>query len=478
MQNKGSAQNGAFGSISKKSAYILHVDGDSFFSSCEVSMRPHLRGRAVVVGKERSIVTAASYEAKKLGVNRGMLVGQVRELVPDAVILASDYMLYRLFSQRMFNILRRYTDSVEHYSIDECFADLTEPVTKHVEELGLVGDAAEDKRVEECDRIGRLIKHDLESELGMTFSIGIAPTKVLAKIGSKKFKPSGFCVVDRREIPSFIENLLVGKIWGIGPSATLELNRHQIQTAEDFRKSDRAFVERAFDKHLKEIWYELNGHPVMDVHAHDTSDSMSSGFGNAGQPRSTTEVDQKSIQRTRTFSPSSSDRKVIYAELSTNVQEACARARKTGLVARGFSFFLKTKDFRYRRIECHLPEPTNIAQDFLKIISQRFDDVYDPKTVFRTTGITLYGLRLESVNQSGLFADTSGEARNRQLKGATQVADSIENKFGEGIIMLASSKSVETLKRKKRSHDALRRPRGAVHAVERKRLYLPEIFLK
>src|SRR3989338_4116022 len=159
---------------------ILHIDGDSFFASCEVAKNPQLRGRAVITGKERGIVSACTYEAKRRGVTRGMQLHEVRKLVPDAVILPSDYETYSLFSNRMYKIVRRYTPEVEEYSIDECFADLTG--MRRVNKMGY-GEMAE------------AVKRDLERELGMTFSLGVSATKVLAKIGSKWEKPSGLTLI-------------------------------------------------------------------------------------------------------------------------------------------------------------------------------------------------------------------------------------------------------------------------------------------
>src|SRR3970040_9358 len=104
---------------------ILHVDADAFFASCEQALHPELRGRAVITGKERGIVAAASYEAKDRGVKRGMRLFEVKKVCPDAVILPSDYETYSLFSVRMFEILRRFSPDVEEYSIDEAFVDLT-----------------------------------------------------------------------------------------------------------------------------------------------------------------------------------------------------------------------------------------------------------------------------------------------------------------------------------------------------------------
>ena len=104
---------------------ILHVDGDSFFASCEIARDPKLRGKPVITGRERGIVSAMTYDVKARGVKRGMILSEARKICPDAVILPSDYETYSLFSERMYEIVRRYTPTVEEYSIDECFADIT-----------------------------------------------------------------------------------------------------------------------------------------------------------------------------------------------------------------------------------------------------------------------------------------------------------------------------------------------------------------
>ena len=133
---------------------MLHIDGDSFFANCEIAVNPALKGRPVVTGKERGIASAMSYEAKKAGVTRGMMISEVLKRVPNAVILPSDYETYSLFSRRMYTIVRRYTSDVEEYSIDECFADITglrRPLKKTYIE------------------IAKRIQWELSSELGMTF---------------------------------------------------------------------------------------------------------------------------------------------------------------------------------------------------------------------------------------------------------------------------------------------------------------------
>src|SRR4029453_1221950 len=142
---------------------IVHIDGDAFFASCEQSRRPKLQGRPVVTAKAR-------------GVTRGMRISDIRKICPDAVILPSDYETYSLLSKRFFAIVRRYTPDVEEYSIDECFADLT----------GL----RRPLRMSYL-KIAERMKKALDAELGFTFSVGLAPNKVVAKIASKWKKPSG-----------------------------------------------------------------------------------------------------------------------------------------------------------------------------------------------------------------------------------------------------------------------------------------------
>jgi DNA polymerase-4/DNA polymerase V len=115
----------AWGSSGSFPRAILHIDGDSFFAACEVAKNPSLRGKPVITGKERGIVSAATYEAKARGVKRGVPLHEALKACPDAIILPSDYETYSLFSNRMYEIVRRYTPAVEEYSIDECFADLT-----------------------------------------------------------------------------------------------------------------------------------------------------------------------------------------------------------------------------------------------------------------------------------------------------------------------------------------------------------------
>src|ERR1043166_7922657 len=198
---------------------ILHIDADAFFASCEQSRDPALQGKPVITGKERGIVASMSYEAKAQGVTRGMRLFEVKRICPEAVLLPSDYETYSLLSSRFFAIVRRYTPDVEEYSIDECFADVT----------GL-------RRLLRMsyDQMAERMKRELDTELGFTFSVGLAPNKVVAKIASKWAKPSGLTAIPGRELHRFLATLPVEKVWGIGPNTTALLQKHGIRTALEF----------------------------------------------------------------------------------------------------------------------------------------------------------------------------------------------------------------------------------------------------
>lgn len=181
---------------------LLHMDGDAFFVGVEIAKNPKLKGLPVVTGAERGIVSALSYEAKSLGVVRAMPIQKLKRNFPDVIVLPGDYASYLRYSKAMFAIVRRYADEVEEYSIDECFADLT----------GL------DKPLKMSYlQIAERIKMEVNEELGLSVTIGLAPNKVLAKVASKWAKPNGLTIITQENIKEFLKTFAIEKVWGIGP---------------------------------------------------------------------------------------------------------------------------------------------------------------------------------------------------------------------------------------------------------------------
>ncbi len=381
---------------------ILHVDGDAFFAACEVAKNPALRGKPVVTGKERGIVSAATYEAKAMGVMRGVPLGDVKKLCPEAIILPSDYETYSLYSRRMNEIVRRYTPEVEEYGIDECFADLTGMRRAHRMPY---------------DAIARRIKEDLRRELDITFSVGLSATKTLAKLGSKFEKPDGFTVIPLSGAEPFLARTPLGKVWGIGPNTAAYLAKFGLRTALDFTKKDEAWVLAHAHKPVVELWRELRGEAALPL-------------------VTAAKETYESIQKTKTFTPASSDPSFVYAQLSKNVENACIKARRWNLAARRASFFLKTGGFRYRECELALACATNIPQEILREIEKTFPRVLVAGERYRTTGITLSGLQSPDAVQPDLFSNPENVAAFSKIY---ERVDALSERYGKHTVFLGSS---------------------------------------
>lgn len=381
---------------------ILHIDGDSFFASCEVAMNPSLRGKPIVTGKERGIVSSMSYEARVRGITRAMKLTEVRKLCPDVVILPSDYETYSMFSRRMYEIVRRYTPDVEEYSIDECFADLTGlrgPLHMSYEEMAAA------------------IKRDLETELGITFSVGLSSTKVLAKVGSKWKKPAGLTCIPSNAVRTFLKKLPVGYVWGIGRQTTEYLEKLGVRTALEYVDKSEEWVEKHMSKPYREIWHELQG---ISVYALNTVEKH----------------DYQSISKTRTFTPPSSDRDFIFSQLSKNVEDACAKARRHGLSAEKVFFFLKTQEFEYKGFEFTLSDPLSVPSEIIKIIKEDFSEVYKAGVEYRATGVVLMNLTPHENEQLDLFGAHVELTRWRRVYA---VVDSLDDKFGRHTVFLGTT---------------------------------------
>lgn len=381
---------------------IVHIDGDSFFASVEVAKNPSLRGKPVITGKERGIVSACTYEAKKRGVIRGTKLSDALKMCPDAIVLPSDYETYSIFSERMYEIVRRYTPAVEEYSIDECFADLT----------GM-------RRVNRMNYrdMAHAIREELRVELGMTFSVGLSCTKVLAKIGSKFRKPDGFTVIPLNESEKYLAKLPINYVWGIGANTGAFLNKHGVYTARDFVRKDEAWVKNTVAKPYYEIWHELNGNVMYEL----TTEKKES---------------YQSIQKTKTFTPPSRDPSFIYSQLSKNVENACIKARRWNLATQHVFFFLKTQDFKYHGVEIKLPFMTNVPHDILCEVQKFFPQVFKKGELYRASGITLARLAREGEKQLDLFGKVEESEAKRLV---FESVDAISERYGKHAVFLGSS---------------------------------------
>jgi DNA polymerase-4 len=211
---------------------ILHVDMDAFYASVEQRDRPELKGRPVAVGgrpESRGVVAAASYEARKFGVRSAIPMARAVRLCPELAIVPPDFGKYRTVSQQVFAIYRAVTPLVEPLSLDEAYLDVTENVWS--EPLGV--------------NVAKRIKTQIREATGLTASAGVAPNKFLAKIASAWRKPDGLTVIAPERVESFLQELPVDALWGVGPVTAQRLREHGIDKLVDVRTADAAILRAA-----------------------------------------------------------------------------------------------------------------------------------------------------------------------------------------------------------------------------------------
>jgi DNA polymerase-4 len=412
---------------------IVHFDGDSFFASVEQVMNHELRGKPVITGGERGAATSLSYEAKRMGARRGMSIREIKKICPDAVIVPSDYTAYSIYARRMYSIVRDFTPDVEEYSIDECFADIT----------GL-----RQKYHMPYEAITLMIQEKLHTELGVTFSAGLAPNKSLAKIASKYRKPAGFTAIPANKAHLYLKDLPLGSIWGMGGMTSLYLEKLGVRTALEFAERDTYWLStNKISKPYRDIWTELRGGFVKEL---NTSSDDSIG----------------SIMKTQTFTPPSSDRSYVLSQLANNVESACVKARRHGVCARTASFYLKTQDFSYGGLSLELSIPLADPRAFMELIEKEFDRVFDPDTLYRATGFTLRSITADRAANLDLFGETEhAEAKSEILN----TVDRLNKKFGSGTVHFAASSVAKADIEARRMRRASKKRPGIALSIERKR---------
>ncbi|HXS81879.1 MAG TPA: DNA polymerase IV [Methylomirabilota bacterium] len=206
---------------------ILHIDMDAFYASVEQRDQPALRGRPVAVGgspESRGVVAAASYEARRHGVHSAMPMGRAIRLCPELAVVPPDFTKYRAVSAQVFALYREVTSLVEPLSLDEAYLDVTE--NSWHEPLGM--------------EVAKRLKAAIRDTTGLTASAGVAPNKFLAKIASGWRKPDGLTVVAPERIESFLQQLPVEALWGVGPVTAQRLRERGIQQLVDVRTADPA----------------------------------------------------------------------------------------------------------------------------------------------------------------------------------------------------------------------------------------------
>jgi nucleotidyltransferase/DNA polymerase involved in DNA repair len=225
--------------------FIGHVDADCFYVSAERVRLPHLRGLPVgVLGNHGACIIAKSYEMKASGVTTGMPIWEALPLCPDGVYVKRDFTWYETLSRQLLAVVKSISQLVEYYSIDEMFFSVTQPS---------VADA-------------RDLQTHVLSRLGVPVSVGIAPTKTLAKLASDANKPYGYHVVgDENARLALLQDMPVTEITGVAHRSAAKLAGHGITTCDQFAKADRRLIRKLLTKRGEDLWWELNGDSVIPI---------------------------------------------------------------------------------------------------------------------------------------------------------------------------------------------------------------------
>ena len=290
---------------------IIHIDMDAFFASVEQLDNPELRGKPVAVGGsgERSVVAAASYEARKFGIRSAMPSVTAKRLCPDLIFVSHHFGRYNEVSEQVFEIFKTYTDIIEPLSIDEAFLDVT----------------TDKKNIGSATIIAKEIKKEIKSRTGLTASAGISVNKFLAKIASEINKPDGLFVIPPEEAEKFIEALPVEKFYGIGKVTAEKMHKLAIHNGADLKQWDLVSLVRNFGK-IGVFYYDI----VRGIDERPVE----------------TDQERKSIGTELTFEKDLTTRFEIVAELYKIEKELMTRLENSEAAGRTITLKVKFADFK------------------------------------------------------------------------------------------------------------------------------------
>ena len=375
---------------------ILHVDLDAFFAAVEQRDRPELRGRPVIVGgggpTDRGVVSAASYEARRYGVHSAMPLRVAGRLCPDAVFLPVDGAKYLAVSREVMTILRRFTPLVEPISIDEAFLDVTAS-------RALFGDG---------EAIAGSIKAAIRDEIRLTASVGVATTKLVAKIASDLRKPDGLVVVGSGDEASFLAPLAISRLWGVGEQTAAALRDYGVATIGDLAALPPDLLVNRFGKHGAALADRARGvdpDPVAEA------------------------ADAKSIGHEHTFDVDTADRDTIERTLLAMADGVAGRLRASGVKAGTIAVKIRDSSFRTITRQRTLAEPTDLTEPIWRTAL----DLARPEV--RGIRVRLLGVtasHLEAPDQLALFG--FADERRRQ---AIEAADELRRRYGERVVTRA-----------------------------------------
>jgi len=374
-------------------ATILHVDMDAFYASVAERDDPSLRGKAVVVGAgARGVVLSANYAARKYGIRAAMPVGRAKRMAPHAIFVTPDHQRYSEVSAKVMEIFDSFTPLVEPISLDEAFLDVTGA-------RKLLGTGRE---------IAVEIRRQVEASEGITCSVGIAPSKFIAKLASGHCKPNGILEIPADRILNFLHPLPVNAIWGVGPKTAETLERLGLRTVADIANLPRATLIRALGQASGASLYELAwGRDYRDV---------------------TPNEPDKSISAAETFAQDIDDPEEILQEFLRLTEKAAARLRENNYYAKTISIKVRFADFSTISRSKTLPLPIDSTHEIYEIAKALYLALNLDRARLRLVGISLDNLSEAAPEQLLLGA------REKGWREADSAIDQAKLRFGGGSV--------------------------------------------
>ena len=334
---------------------ILHVDMDAFYASVEQRDNPDLRGKPVAVGgsRERGVVAAASYEARKFGVRSAMPSVTAKRQCPDLIFVKPRFEVYKEISRHIRTIFAEHTEIIEPLSLDEAYLDVTENI----------------QGIPIATEIATMIRAKILSETGLTASAGISYNKFLAKLASDQNKPNGQFVITPKMGPSFVQDLPVGKFHGIGPAISAKMNGLGIFTGLDMRNQTLEFMAANFGKAGTYYYWISRGIDERPVRANRI---------------------RKSVGAENTLSQDLTDYEALAAELQPLIEKVWHHCQTTGARGRTATLKVKFSDFelitRSRSVAV-----IDSASDLSGLALELLKQLMPPKKAIRLLGISISG---------------------------------------------------------------------------------------
>jgi len=392
---------------------IFHVDMDAFFVSVEEVFDPSLKGKPVIVGgrkTERGVVSAASYAARKFGVHSAMPLRTAAQLCPDGIFLEGHPDRYRDYSHKVHAVLQEFSPVVEMASVDEAYMDLTGTAR-------LLGPPLE---------AAHRLHERMKQSTGLNCSIGIASSRLVAKVCSDQAKPNGILWVQPGMEARVLAPLDVGRIPGVGKVTRERLREMGIRLVGDLARLDAAFLEKRFGKWGLALAGKAQGSDAggwfdAEIGAHE---------------------DPKSISHEHTFSEDVADPAHIESTLARLAEKVGRRVREQGFFAETIQIKLRYSDFTTLTRAHTLPQATNIDQEFIQFSRDLFHQAWERGRAVRLIGIGASGFSRAEGQMNLLEGD-----RQRRARRALAAADRMRDRFGEKIVKLASGLSGDDVER-------------------------------